>query len=342
MLSFLFALSALSATDVNATGYVSGTQVEVKYVTDPVNGTCWATWTNSTADDAWFKYTVWTHPSAAALDQARCAGFLNGFLGHSAIYPAVILAKEASSPNFSRSLPYPTQIVDFMNANIQFARDETSGAVDDYWQRIGVIFELFNGLADGYNASNSTENPLTYMDLWIHQANGALGDLMAKFGLAPLLDLRRARCTGAVRLLPEFSDIFVTHNTWSDYRLLHAIIIQYNFHIPFFTAQTLTLTTRVGMLGSLDDFYVSENGLITFETSTMNQNETLTSFCKPESLMTWIRALMGQFSADGWQEWVDLFMKYNSGTYNNDYYVTDVRRFEVGARPIRDLVWLVE
>jgi hypothetical protein len=99
----------------------------------------------------------------------------------------------------------------------------------------------------------------------------------------------------------------------------------------------------MGMIGSLDDFYISDNGFMTFGTSLMNENMTRESdFVKINSLPTWLRALTCQFSAANGRDWVDMLMKENSGAYNNAYYVIDIRKLTIGKRPIKDLVWLVE
>jgi hypothetical protein len=329
-----------------ATAWLSGSQFNISDVYSPGNGTCWANFTNSQTTDGYYRFYVDTNPAASPVDQARCAGVLQGYLAHDPIYLCFVLGKESSSDDFNRSSPYPPFIDNYYRDNLAYVRAQTLSPTTDYWRRIGVIFALFEGVGLGYNRSESQKpapRPVSELDLWIHQDLGGLSDILPLLGLLSWTDLRRARCTAGIRLLPDFSDIYMTHNSWTDWRMLHTVILQYTLHVPLFTASAIIVHTRIGMVSSYDDFYVSDNGFMTFETSVMNQNTTLISnFLTPQAVPTWLRALTCQFSAVNGKDWVDTFIIENSGTYNNDYYVTDIRKLKIGERPIKDLVWLVE
>ena len=41
-------------------------------------------------------------------------------------------------------------------------------------------------------------------------------------------------------------------------------------------------------------------------------------------------------------EWSDTFSAYHSGTYNNQWLVIDLNKFEAGVEPTSDLLWVTE
>lgn len=41
-------------------------------------------------------------------------------------------------------------------------------------------------------------------------------------------------------------------------------------------------------------------------------------------------------------EWTEIFSRYNSGTYNNQYMVIDTKAFNVGVGPQAGFLWIVE
>ena len=61
-----------------------------------------------------------------------------------------------------------------------------------------------------------------------------------------------------------------------------------------------------------------------------------------KSLFCGMRSLLAMFTAHNGTEWAEIFLKYNSGTYNNDYFVTDVNKFKRKSKPTKDLVTLIE
>ena len=68
----------------------------------------------------------------------------------------------------------------------------------------------------------------------------------------------------------------------------------------------------------------------------------LKEFVTPKSILTSFRSLLSTFCAVNGSHFTEFFLKHNSGTYNNDYYIIDMNKFERGVKPSKDLVWLVE
>lgn len=58
--------------------------------------------------------------------------------------------------------------------------------------------------------------------------------------------------------------------------------------------------------------------------------------------MSWIRSIVANTLAEDGAQWVDLFRRYNSGTYNNQWLVVDTKRFTRGRGPGEGTLWVAE
>lgn len=90
-------------------------------------------------------------------------------------------------------------------------------------------------------------------------------------------------------------------------------------------------------------FWISDSDLLVLETTMHNFNETAyKTYVTPNSTLTWIRSYLATLSTASGQDWVEYFIKNNSGTYNNEYIVLDSKKFEYQVKPTKDLVWIIE
>lgn len=341
MISLFLLLRVSFSKTTLATGFVDKSgHVRVEIGSINRSGSCWANYTNSLYDDGWYKYVVEGREGEDPYLMSKCAGYLEGFLAQKQILDAYNLYLDATFDNRSNELP--SDFEEWMQANMDYAFQFVEED-HKFSKQYKVFTEMFQGLFEGYNAKADDNEKINKLGLWIYSSNGDITDILPLLGHWEVGDHRRARCTALIKLLPDFSDIFMSHNTWCDYRQLHAVLKEITLPIPFFNAHKVLLSTRIGMIGSVDDFYVSDSNLMVFETSLLNQNMTLArEFVKKEAINYWIRANTAMFVADGGKSWVDIFMYDNSGTYNNDYYIIDINKFKPGIEPTKDLVWLVE
>eukprot|EP00913_Durusdinium_trenchii_P020744 g19484.t1 len=88
----------------------------------------------------------------------------------------------------------------------------------------------------------------------------------------------------------------------------------------------------LGGLYSADDFYVLDSKLVVMETTIDNYNRSLWSQIKPESVMTWARAMVANRQATSGDEWTEHQVRHSSGTCNNQWMVVDYKRFEPGRQ----------
>jgi len=89
-------------------------------------------------------------------------------------------------------------------------------------------------------------------------------------------------CTGLVKIAPDKGDIYFSQDTWSTYLDLHRVTKYYDFpikksgnNVGFDAAiRRWTISSSPGVMVSLDDLWLLDNGLFVLET-TMN-NCTIT------------------------------------------------------------------
>ena len=333
-----------SSTFYEATGYLNfNNSISIKIgIIDKKNGICWGSFNDSLIDNGWYKFSVEGKEGADSVLMGKCAGYLEGYLSHHRIYQSYIIVKEVYG--FNRTTQYPKYALDFYSNNIKFIEESIESYQDSlYWRQVSIIYNIFLGLYESYNLNCPINEKLLKEELFIHSFVPDLSDILTINLYLPINSSLRARCTASIRLLPDFSDIFVSHNSWSDYRFAHSVFIDYYFPIPEFKSKRVSLSTMLGMIGSLDDFYMTDTGLIIFETSLVSADlKMLKEFINPKSLFTSFRSLLSTFISINGSDFSNNFLKHNSGTYNNDYYIIDFNKFERGVKPKKDLIWLVE
>jgi hypothetical protein len=59
-------------------------------------------------------------------------------------------------------------------------------------------------------------------------------------------------------------------------------------------------------------------------------------------IWTYLRNAYAARAADSAPSWAAAFGKYQSSTYNNEWFVVDYKKFSAGQTPPPDTVWLVD
>lgn len=328
---------------VEYTGYVDDKlKVTVEEGTKK-DGQCWGNYKAELNITGWYQLLLEGKSGLGGAAMGKCVGYLEGYMAQKDIYNAINLFMDSQFENRSLSDEKFNKLNDWMTENLKYAREYSENESNEQAKQYKVFINIFTGLVEGYNDVAPEDEKIPELYFWMYSANGDLYDIMPLLGLMKYDDFHRARCTGLIRLLPDYSDIFMSHNSWTDYRQLHGVLKQYILPLSYFRAQSVVLSTRLGQIGSLDDFYISDSNLMVFETTIMNQNVSYgADFMKPKAINYWIRALTAMFCAKGGRDWIDIFMLHNSGTYNNDYYIIDIEKLAPGEQPKSDLVWLVE
>jgi len=99
------------------------------------------------------------------------------------------------------------------------------------------------------------------------------------------------------------------------------------------------------LVSSVDDWYVTKDGLVITETTNSICNATLWTLIKPQALLSWQRTVIANMLAVDGQSWTELFCPWNSGTYNNQFQIVDTRLLtdDVTSSSLpANLLWVVE
>lgn len=158
-------------------------------------------------------------------------------------------------------------------------------------------------------------------------------------------------CSALIKLMHDYSDIFVGHTTWTDYYSMVRVFKHYKMALTStdgspVAASRVSFSSRPAMLSSKDDFYIMDSGLVTLETTNGIYNKSLYGAVKAEgSVLCWMRSIIANRIASTGREWTTTFARYNSGTYNNQWMVVDYKAFVPGKGPagVRpNTLWIIE
>ncbi|GFO16884.1 phospholipase b lamina ancestor [Plakobranchus ocellatus] len=150
------------------------------------------------------------------------------------------------------------------------------------------------------------------------------------------LAMGMGHCSALLRLLPDYSDLFVAQDTWSDFSSMLRILKRYNFEMlkspqyPDIPApgNTMTFSSYPGVLFSdlpmLKVLGVSQETTIGYANSSLNQ------YIRPTSVLEGVRTMVANRLAASGREWAQIFSLSNSGTYNNEWMIVDYKLFRPG------------
>ena len=312
----------------------------VFYSSEEKNFDAYALWDDSIEENGWATIHISTNKNSSSENQMYCAGFLDAYLASERIYNMVEMYRAENDATEK----WPDHWEDWIQQNMDYIDGQIANPTDKYWTAMKLIIAQFDGMVDALAQTRKDgQREITRRDFWIFQSGGDFDDL-AEFlnpGKGKPAELRE-HCTGMFKFAENYSDVYFSQNTWSDYRDLLAYLKSYNFSIPEFKASVLSFSTRMGHINSDDDYWQADTGLFILETTMHTWNTSLYSVITPNSVLTWMRSYYATLVSDSGKEWTEEFIKQNSGTYNNEYIVLDAKKFTPGQKPTTDLLWIIE
>lgn len=216
-----------------------------------------------------------------------------------------------------------------------------------------------DGLIAGYNASPEAANyPLP---LWAFTMINAMGDL---FDILPATSAskrpqfermtykqmqlhmnKNGHCSALLKVTPGLEDIYVGHTSWFTYSAMLRIYKTYEFALSNAASKATktSFSSYPATLSSLDDMYMmAGSNLIMTQTTNSIFNATLWDLVVPESLLAWQRVrTANQLSSTG-PEWYSIVAKHNSGTYNNQYMILDMKQVKAQNAMPPNTLFVVE
>lgn len=229
---------------------------------------------------------------------------------------------------------------------------------DPIWRHASYILAQLDGLYAGYkSAATSDKTALDMFAINVLNANGDLLDLMTALSPESVPDWTKfspqeaenyfytgGHCSALIKLLPGYENIFMSHSSWFSYSAMNRIFKHYNLNVtdPATAAKRISFSSYPGYLESLDDFYILGSGLVMLQTTNQIFNSSLYQFVQPESLMAWQRVRIANMMAHNGREWTEIVSKYNSGTYNNQYMVIDLKLIQAQSPLPDNSLWVAE
>ena len=205
-----------------------------------------------------------------------------------------------------------------------------------------LLYLQFKGLRDQYNKEVEDSKKIDEIEFNVVNSFGDIFDIDSKYN-RPSFDtmdkdeiytyfLLNNHCTGLFKLKYDLSDIFFGHNSWFYLNMMTRIFKEYNFNFNDKSVKThnVMFSSYPGSLVSNDDFYFTSKGLVVIETTNSNFNTSSYDLITEESLLCWQRVQISNRMSESAKEWTEIFSKYNSGTYNNQYNILDTKRIEFG------------
>ncbi|CAG5125464.1 unnamed protein product [Candidula unifasciata] len=325
--------------------------VAVASFDNTINATGWAKLDVSTQAGENGKYSD--------SQQIYAAGFVEGHITRSlmSMHWTNTLAGFCSEPVSWQC----KQLQAYLENNFKWMQQQITDNVpggSPYWYHVQLYLLQMAGLQDGYsNYPGVLNTNIDVMGVYLWQVGGDLEDLNQLFPSEkkPLnrkdpLFTGTGHCSALIRLLPDFSDLYVAQDTWNDLPSMLRILKRYNFELHLaegldnlIAGNTMTFSSYPGSLSSGDDFYAISSGLVTQETTIGNSNSDLLVYIKYTSVFEGIRTMVANRLAASGREWAQIVSQYNSGTYNNQWMVIDYHRFRpYSKKPVPGLFYLLE
>ncbi|XP_062310683.1 putative phospholipase B-like 2 [Osmerus eperlanus] len=314
----------------------------------------WANFNDDIEHSGWAFLEVTTSERYNDSIQAYSAGAVEAALTSQLIYKHWMNTLMNYCGPFTFHSGYCHRLKSYISTNLQWVTDQIDKDPESpYWHQVRLALLQLKGLEDLYNGQMSfptgpfSIEPFGFL---LFQMGGDVEDLEGALNKSSQSQpLGSGSCSALIKLLPGNKDLMVSHDTWNTYQSMLRIIKKYNF--AFKTSPTggdpipgavQAFSSYPGCIFSGDDFYIISSGLVTLETTIGNSNPDIWKFVKPtESVMEWLRNIVANRLAASGKEWADIFSKYNSGTYNNQWMIVDYKHFTPGKTDIKDQLFTV-
>ncbi|XP_034508832.1 phospholipase B-like 1, partial [Ailuropoda melanoleuca] len=251
-------------------------------------------------------------------------------------------------------------VKDFLWKQDVWTRAQTGAQKEDpLWRHTGYITAQLDGLYQGA-AERAKREGTEALSFFAVQFLNAVGDLL---DLVPVLassssedwpslrmeDATKYRremghCSALIKVLPGYENILFAHSSWFTYASTLRVYKHWDFNItdPATSTARMSFSSYPGFLESLDDFYILGSGLVMLQTTNSIYNKTLFKHVSPQALFSWQRVRIANMMAKGGEDWAKVFSKYNSGTYNNQYMILDLKQITLKQSIADEALYIVE
>ncbi len=279
--------------------------------------------------------------------QAFCAGYLEGYLTKDKIIDHNTNMKASVWKNND----IPENVKAFLDINKEYIDSLSTSSSSSYIKIAALLREQLYGLLTGFNLNVDSVSRINYYDLLTMNNFGDIDDIQeykraidfTSMSSKEILDylIRKSHCSAMIKVLKDKSDVFIGHNTWSSYSYSTRIMksYTYNFHEG---STNLVFSSYPGCINSIDDFYITSRELVVLETTNPILNGKYFEKMNPKAALTWHRTMISNILSSSGEEWIKYFTTENSGTYNNQFMVFDMNKFNFKKEVSNNTLLIVE
>ena len=319
-----------------------------------------ATYINSYETKGWDFLTISSYDldnnTYSDSNKAYAMGYVEGIINNQRIYQ--IYRNLLYFSYYKDGNIIPDNLKEFMSKNLEYMKKTCLEKKDKeiYWEHVYYIYQQMLGLYEGYNSACDENKKLGFIDFQLVVANSDMEDAinykdksrrpnfknMTSDEIRLYTDLH-THCSALVKAANDFSDIWFGHNTWTTYGAMIRTFKEYRFvtNAQNEKSKVVAFSSYPGSLSSVDDFYYTDSKLVVMETTNSNLNDTLYDLLSPNTLLTWVRVILANRLASSGEDWLNLFKRENSGTYNNQYMVLDLNKIDINKKDIKDKALMI-
>nr|XP_032822922.1 phospholipase B-like 1 [Petromyzon marinus] len=328
---------------------------------DPVGGAAYGTLNDSLLSTGWAELEVRSgygggRGAIGDSDVAFLAGYVEGYL----------TARHINNhfknlyPTFIKDNKTHAILEDFLRKQDSWARVQSrENHNDPFWRNVDYVLSQLDGMIAGAtrrNAEHGIKTDLSFPALYLN----AVGDVIDLVNALvpsrrpPWLSLSKAEakrlvqksghCSALIKILPGYENIFMSHSSWFTYAATMRIFKHWDLNIldASTASRQMSFSSYPGFLESLDDYYLLSSGLVLLQTTNNVFNDSLYAAITPLSLLAWQRVRVANMMARGGRQWGQVFARHNSGTYNNQYMVLDLKKIELKKNIADEALFVVE
>lgn len=354
-LILLISMQTANGLLTKASAFCKNGQCHIKRNIYANDATAFAMYNNSMLDIGWDIFDVksgYGKIRPANKDIMFAAGYLEGYLSAKRIYNHYKnMYLELSARTYPKFLNELREF--FIKQDIWTRKQIEANPTCPMWRHIGYVMAQFDGLMAGYRAVKTRP---VISDFGFQMING-MGDILdlskafnpkraaelIKFNVGEYVFLN-SHCSALLKVTPGYENIYMSHSSWFWYASMSRVYKYYNFNIKDerTNIRRFAFSSYAGLLTSMDDFYLLGGKMVMIQTTNNIFNLTLYKLVKPESLLAWQRVLMANSMARNGKDWAQLVRFKNSGTYNNQYMVLDLRKIKLKSNIEDNALWVVE
>ena len=366
-LSFYLIILSSEIEPQTANIYYSKVSNKYKVKYEPINketSLAYLKYTPSYEKEGWDKLIVSSSdkPDSIYSDSTKNygMGYLEGYVTYKRIYDHY---RNNNNYKFYKNKGImPEYLENFFISNLNFIKKmcDLYSETDPYFHEVNNYYYQMIGILDGYN-SRVLEEKNKNISIDLEQIT--LPHFMAIISVGDIDELEylnksqrvnytnmtseeiknyvneRLHCSALIKVAPDFSNIWFGHSTWSGYNRLIKMFKEYRYYPGGqfkVKANTILVSGYPGAINSNDDFYITDAYLYVMETTNNVFNNSLFDNLTPENFTCWLRTMLALRLADNGKEWTEIFKKYNSGTYNNQFMILDLKLIDTEKKDISD------